>query len=94
MPQIRAKRVKDLTWIGGEGFHKELCKKLKFNPTNKWCMQNPESVPAEWDAQDSLEFWYTNGSPNLGQMTKPSGGKNNNNNNKKTCWIVGFVVFF
>ena len=26
----------------------------------------------EWDAQTSLGFWDTNGSPNLGQMTRPS----------------------
>ena len=28
----------------GKVNHWELCKKLKFDPTNKWYMHNPESV--------------------------------------------------
>ena len=28
--------------------------------------------PGEWDTQTSLEFWNKNGSPNLGQTTRPS----------------------
>ena len=38
---------------------------------NKWYMQNPASVHGEWDAQTSPGFWDTNGSPNLGQTTRP-----------------------
>ena len=39
--------------------------------------------PGEWDVQNSLEFWDTNRSPNLGQwyLTK-----------KGTCRIVDFAV--
>ena len=29
----------------GKVIHWELCKKLKFDHTKKWCMHNPESVP-------------------------------------------------
>ena len=47
--------------------HRELCKKLEFDQTNKWYMHNPE-----WDVQNSLEFWDTNRSPNLGQTSKSS----------------------
>ena len=32
------------TWEGGEVIYKELCKKFKFDDTNKWYMHNPESV--------------------------------------------------
>ena len=28
----------------GKVIHWELCKKFKFDPTNKWYMHNPESV--------------------------------------------------
>ena len=34
--------------------------------------------PGEWDSQAPLGFWDTNGSPNLGQTTRP-----NNNQQKK-----------
>ena len=30
-------------WVG-KGIHRELCKKLKFDHTNKWYMHDPESV--------------------------------------------------
>ena len=30
--------------MGGKVIHKELCKKLKFDHTNKWYMHNQESV--------------------------------------------------
>ena len=30
-------------WVGMV-IHGELCKKFKFDHTNKWCMLNPESV--------------------------------------------------
>ena len=32
----------------------------------------PRIYPGEWDAATPLGFWHTNGSPNLGQMTKPN----------------------
>ena len=31
-------------WMG-KVIHRELCKKLKFDYTNKWCIHNPEYVP-------------------------------------------------
>ena len=31
----------------------------------------PRICPGKWDAQTPLGFWDTNGSPNLGQMTRP-----------------------
>ena len=48
MQQINTERVgKVIDW--------ELCKKLKFNHTNKWYMSNSELILCDWD---------TNGSPN------------------------------
>ena len=45
MQQISTKRVqnKKYDWVG-KTIHWELCKKFKFDHTNKWNMHNPESV--------------------------------------------------
>ena len=40
----------------GKVIYRELCKKWKFDHTNKWYMHNPESV-LENDAQTPLGFW-------------------------------------
>ena len=48
----------------------------------------PNICPGEWHTQTSLGFWYTNGSPNLGQMTKPY----HNQQKKRTFKIVEFTV--
>ena len=50
-------------WVG-KVIHWELCKKFKFGQTG--------FHPEEWDVQNSLGFWYTNGWPNLGKTTRPS----------------------
>ena len=67
MQEISIKKYK--TWDNWVG---KVIKKLKFPYTNKWYIHNPESVRKEWDAQISLGFWDTIGSPNLGQTTKLS----------------------
>ena len=52
----------------GKVIHWELCKKFKFDHTNKQYMHNPE-----WNTQkNSLGFWDTNGSSNVGQTTRPT----------------------
>ena len=38
----------------------------------------PRICPGEWNIETLLGFWDTNGSPNLGQMTRP-----NNDQQKK-----------
>ena len=48
-------------------------------------MNDPESVLENETLQG---FWYTNGSPNLGQTTRP----NNNQQKKKTCKILDFAA--
>ena len=44
----------------------ELCKKFKFDRMNKWYILKPESVQ---------KMTHTNGSPNFGQMTRPTDSK-------------------
>ena len=56
----------------GKVINWELCKKCKFGHTNKWYMDNPESILENDIAQTSQEFFYRNRSPNLYQMTRPS----------------------
>ena len=45
----------------------------------------------EWDAQNSLGFWDTNGSPKLGQTTRPRDSQKKKRK-KRTCQIVDFAV--
>ena len=66
-----------LDWVG-KGIHLEMCKKFKFDLTNKWYMHNPEPV-LENDTQTPFGIWHTNWSPNLGQTTR-----RNNNQQQKT----------
>ena len=48
----------------------------------------PSTCPRKWLTQTPMGLWYTNGSPNLGQKTKPY----NNQQKKKICRIVDFTV--
>ena len=51
-------------WVG-KVTHGEMCKKFKFNRTNKWYMHNPVSVLENDTQKLPMELWYTNESPNL-----------------------------
>ena len=74
-------------WVG-KVIHWDICKKFKFDHTNKWYIHNPASV-LENDAQTPMGLWHTDGSPNLGQKTRP----NNYQQQKKRIWkIVDFAV--
>ena len=61
-------------------------------------MQNPKIRPREWDAQNTQEFWDTNGSPNYDQKTRANDNKqkaikqNNKQKKKEACYIVDFTV--
>ena len=55
----------------------------------------PRIRSRKWDAQSSRGFWDTNGSPNLGQMTRLSDRqqkKKKKKKKKKPCQIEDFVV--
>ena len=49
----------------------------------------PRTCPRKWHTQTPMGLWYTNGSPNLGQKTRPY---NNQKKKKKICKIVDFAV--
>ena len=49
----------------------------------------PRISPRKWDVQNSLGFWDTNGSPNLGQKTRPSDSKKKK---KRNCQIVDYTI--
>ena len=63
----------------------EFCKKNKpKNKTEIWPYEQevyaqPGIRPREWDVQNSLGFWDTNGSSNLDQMTRHSDGHKKEN---------------
>ena len=48
----------------------------------------PSTCPTKWQTQTPVGLWYTNGSPNLGQKTRPY----NNQQKKKICKIVDIAV--
>ena len=65
------------------------------NDNNIWLYKQmiyiqPRICPGEWDAQNSLRFWHTNRSPNLGQTTRPY--INQQNKKKRTCRILDLAV--
>ena len=74
-------------WVG-KVIHWEMCKKFKFDHTNKWYMEKLSTCPRKWLAQTPVGLRYTNGSPNLGPKTRPY----NNQQKKKICKIVDFAV--
>ena len=45
------------------------------------------SCPGEWDSETPLGFWQTNGSPNLGQMTRPYNDQQKNKKNLQDCGL-------
>ena len=57
-------------WVGQGD---PLWKKFKIDE-QMVCVQS-RIHPGKWDAQNSLGFWDTNGSFNLGQTTRPSDGQ-------------------
>ena len=67
--------------------HREMCKKFKFDHTNKWYMHNPASV-LENDTKNPMGLLHTDGLLNLGQKTRP----NNNQQKKRIFQIVDFAV--
>ena len=48
----------------------------------------PSIDPREWHTQIPMGLWHTNGSPNLGQKTRPY----NNQQKKRTCKLYNFAV--
>ena len=74
-------------WVG-KVIHKEICKKFKFDHTNKWYLHNPASVPENdthklpWDFDIQTDHLISTRRPDLIII-------NNNNNNKKNLQNCG-----
>ena len=64
-----------------------MCNKPKFDHASKWYMHNLEPV-LENDIHKLLWDFDTNGSPNLGQKTRPY----NNQQKGKICKIIDAAV--
>ena len=50
----------------------------------------PSTSPRKWHTQTPMGLWRTDGSPNLGQKTRPN--NNQQKEKKRTCKIVDFAV--
>ena len=74
-------------WVGKE-IHWELCKKFKFDNTNKWYMHNPASILENdthkllWDFNIQMDHLISARKPDLIIIKKK----------KRTCKIVDFAV--
>ena len=66
-----------------------MCKKFQFDHTNKWYMHNLASIQENDTHLTPMGLRHTNGSPNLGQKTRPY---NNQQKKKIICKIVNFAV--
>ena len=62
----------------------KMCKKFKFDNTNKWYMHNLVAVLAN-DTQTPMGLWHTNGSPNLDQTTRPYNKQQQKKENLQNC---------
>ena len=89
MQYIRAKRVLDLTWLGGQGDPLGIVPEIFIWPYEWMVYAQPGSRWRIWDAQISPVFGDTNGSPNFGQTTRPSDSQQKK---KRTYWIVNIAV--
>ena len=86
MQQISTKAYKTrYDWVG-KVIHWELCKKGEVWPFEKWYVHNPEPIIEN----EKMGFWDTNGSPNLGQTTRPSDSEKKRK--KVTCRRMDFDV--
>ena len=53
----------------------------------------PSTCPKKWHTQNPMWLWYTNGSPNLGQKTRPNNNKQQQTKKKKEKKIYKIVDF-
>ena len=70
--------------------HWEMCKKLKFDHTNKWYMHNP--APVLWNDTHKLLWHFDIHKDHLISARRPDLIRINKIKKKKTCKIVDFTV--
>ena len=74
--------------MGGQGDPLGIVQKFEIWPNEQMVCAQTRICPKEWHTQTPLGFWDTNGSPNLGQTTRPY-----NNHRKERTWrIVDFAI--
>ena len=77
-------------WVG-KGIHWEMCKKFKFDHTNKWYMHNPASIPEndthklQWDFDIHTDHLISAWRPDLIII-------NNKQKKKRISKIVDFAI--
>ena len=57
--------------MGGQGASLGIVQKIEISSYKQMVYTQPNICSGEWDAQTSLGFWDTKGSPNLDQTTTP-----------------------
>ena len=72
MSKLAPKEYKFRTRLGREGDPLGIVQTTESWPYQQVVYALPRIRSRKWDAQNSLEFWDTNESPNIGQMTRPS----------------------
>ena len=94
MQQISTKRVYGKAWLGGESDPLGIVQEIEIWPYEQVVYASTRIRPREWDTQTSLEFWDSNGSPNLGQTIRPrdSQYKKTKRNKEGTCRVANFTV--
>ena len=60
-----------------QGDQLRIVQEIEVWPYKQMAYAQPNICPGEWDARTPLGFWDTNGSPNLGQTTRPCNNKTN-----------------
>ena len=58
-------------WQCGERNSLGIVQEIEIWPCEQVVYAQPRICPRKWNAQNSLGFWDTNGSPNLAQTTRP-----------------------
>ena len=71
MQPISTERVKDYTWLGGQGDPLEILQETEVWPCEHRIYAQPRICSGEWDTQTPLGICNKNGTPNLGQTTRP-----------------------
>ena len=81
-------------WVG-KVVHWELCKKFKYDHTNKWYMHNPESVLKNethkllWDFEIQTDHLISTWRSDLVIVKKK---KKKKKKKERICWILDFAV--
>ena len=65
-----------------------IVQEIEIRPHEQVIYAQPRICPGEWDAQSSVGFWDTNGTPNLYHMTRLCDSQQK----KWPCQIVEFAL--